>query len=301
MNAIEKLEQAWRVQGVTDSIDDIHHGDMGRWRNVLEELPAVDFCEQEFGNEITIGHEHDLDDTEPVLRAIEELIPWRKGPFRLFGKLIDSEWRSDMKWRRVQPYVDFSEKSVLDVGSGNGYYGWRMLGAGAESVLGIDSSLLCSMQSALVGFYANRSPTVVCKRFDEFAVDREFDVVLSMGVLYHQRDWRSHLRNLTTALGKSGTLVVESIVASRDILPTGRYARMRNVWFIPSVQSILLELQHLGFDNARVVDVSITTPHEQRTTPQMPFESLREALSKDQTRTVEGYPAPRRAVVVASR
>ena len=45
---------------------------------------------------------------------------------------IDTEWRSDLKWNRIAGAVDFSRKTVLDVGCGNGYYGWRMLHSGTD-------------------------------------------------------------------------------------------------------------------------------------------------------------------------
>ena len=65
-------------------------------------------------------------------RHLHALQPWRKGPFSLFGVQIDTEWRSDWKWNRVAPHLSpLAGRRVLDVGCGNGYYGWRMCAAGA--------------------------------------------------------------------------------------------------------------------------------------------------------------------------
>jgi len=51
----------------------------------------------------------------------------------------------------------------------------------------------------------------------------------------------------------------------------------------------------------RTVDVTTTSLEEQRTTPWMQFESLADYLDpSDRSRTVEGYPAPRRAIVLAN-
>jgi tRNA (mo5U34)-methyltransferase len=77
---------------------------------------------------------------------------------------------------------------------------------------------------------------------------------------------------------------------------------MRNVWHLPTVPQLLAWAGQAGFRNPRVVDVSATTPTEQRRTEWMPFESLADALDPaDRARTVEGWPAPRRAVVLSTR
>jgi tRNA (mo5U34)-methyltransferase len=48
-----------------------------------------------------------------------------------------------------------------------------------------------------------------------------------------------------------------------------------------------------------MVAVTDTTVHEQRSTEWMPFESLAEALDPDDpSRTIEGLPAPMRAIVI---
>ena len=79
--------------------------------------------------------------------ALRGLHPWRKGPFRLFDIEIDTEWRSDWKWDRVQPHLDtLTGKRVLDIGCGSGYHAWRMLGAGASEVIGIEPTPLFVLQ-----------------------------------------------------------------------------------------------------------------------------------------------------------
>jgi tRNA (mo5U34)-methyltransferase len=52
----------------------------------------------------------------------------------------------------------------------------------------------------------------------------------------------------------------------------------------------------------RCVDVSTTTVQEQRGTEWMRFQSLRDYLDPaDHSKTVEGLPAPRRAVIVGRK
>ena len=55
-----------------------------------------------------------------------------------------------------------------------------------------------------------------------------------------------------------------------------------------------------GFQSVELVDVSSTTQAEQRSTPWMRFESLREAIDPDDhTLTLEGHPRPVRAMLKA--
>lgn len=131
-----------------------------------------------------------------------------------------------------------------------------------------------------------------------------FDTVFSMGVLYHRRHPAGHLQALRQWLRPGGTLVLETLVTEESggevLVPDGRYARMRNVWHIPPVSLLLDELAAAGFSNPRVADLTRTTTDEQRSTAWMRFESLDKCLDPgDPARTVEGYPAPLRAMVVA--
>jgi len=83
--------------------------------------------------------------------------------------------------------------------------------------------------------------------------------------------------------------------------PRERYARMRNVWAIPGTERLKHWMEGVGYQGVELIDQAPTTPREQRSTPWMRFESLSEALdAEDPTRTVEGYPAPIRAVVLAT-
>ena len=285
------------------------HGDLPRWLAQLDALPAATPSTARLGEAIAIGAPGDLAavDRERLAAALRGLLPWRKGPFALFGLDIDAEWRADKKWGRIAPHVDLGGKRVLDVGCGNGYYGWRMLAAGAESVTGVDPSLLAVLQHAAVAYYAGRAGLaaglVLPARLQELAPAAPFDAIFSLGVVYHQRDGAAHVRALARHARRGTVLVLESIVVDGEPLrPEGRYARMRNVHLIPNVDLLRGWLAGAGFRRAEVVSVATTTTAEQRATPWMPFESLDRALAPGApSRTVEGYPAPRRAAIVARR
>jgi tRNA (mo5U34)-methyltransferase len=77
---------------------------------------------------------------------------------------------------------------------------------------------------------------------------------------------------------------------------------MRNVWFLPSTKTMLLWLRRCGFKDVACVDISRTSVKEQRRTEWMKFESLADFLDpKDHTKTIEGHPAPLRAIFTATK
>ncbi len=265
------------------------HGDWRRWADAVAALPAA------------------RGDADRLRDLLMRLHPWRKGPFELDGVVIDTEWRSDWKWARVRDGIDtLEDRRVLDVGSGNGYYALEMRKAGAATVIGLDPTLLFAMQFLAINVFARDSAVFVlpCRLEETPPCNRVFDTTFSMGVLYHQRDPLAHLGDLQMTLRPGGQLVLETIVLPGDALraetPEGRYARMRNVWSLPTVPQLLRWLKDAGYTDVELLDVSLTTTGEQRSTEWMRFESLREALDPaDASRTVEGWPAPRRAVVTA--
>ncbi len=86
------------------------------------------------------------------------------------------------------------------------------------------------------------------------------------------------------------------------LVPGDRYAQMRNVYFIPSAPALKNWLEKCGFVDVRIVDMSVTSTEEQRRTEWMVTESLADFLDpNDASKTVEGYPAPLRAVLIARK
>lgn len=297
------LHALW--QRAEQRLRDHTHGDLPRWRRALEQLPPVSpLCELDRPAPLLGGI---VQDCEALAATLMELHPWRKGPLQLGGVMIDSEWRSDWKWQRLAPHVDLAGQRVLDIGCGNGYFGLRMLGSGAQLVVGVDPMLLFVMQHLACRHFTGDLPNYVLPLgIEDLPVgEAGFDTVLSMGVLYHRRDHEQHLGQLKSLLKKGGTLVLETLVlpeARRGgvLIPEGRYARMRNVWAIPGSRRLRDWLELAGFSHVEVVDVTPTTTSEQRATAWMRFESLQQALDpKDPSLTVEGHPAPVRAVMLA--
>jgi tRNA (mo5U34)-methyltransferase len=285
------------------------YGDLPTWENALRQLPKVTASSIDFKTAVTIGGPDDTnpDTRETIGRLLRQLIPWRKGPFHIHGIDIDTEWRSDWKWDRLLPHIhSLRDRLVLDVGCGNGYHGWRMLGEGASRVIGIDPSPRFVVQFYMVKHFAADYPIDVLPTTLE-NLSRPlpvFDSVFSMGVLYHRHSPIDHLRQLKALLRPGGQLILETLVVEggdRTVLvPTDRYAMMNNVWFLPSPGSLLGWLSKVGFSRPRLVDINQTSTDEQRATAWMTFHSLADFLDpSDPNKTVEGYPAPTRAMVVA--
>ncbi len=280
-----------------------HHGRTEEWDAALAALADESVHARFDQDTVEIGdpqhnHEH----------LLKKFLPWRKGPLKLGATSIDTEWRSDWKWQRIQPHISsLQDRLILDIGCGNGYHLFRMLGEGAEAAIGIDPTILFNYQFALMQRLApENSAYLLPLRSEHLPGFSIFDTVFSLGVLYHRRSPLDHLQELFSFLKPGGEMVLETLTIEGDehslLIPHDRYAKMSNVWFIPSTQMLEIMLTRLGFRNVRTVDVNITSLEEQRASDWMQFQSLADFLDPtDPTRTIEGYPAPRRATLIANR
>ncbi len=287
------------------------HGDFERWLRALKKLPDdqpdhIDLTSsvKVYNNEpLNLGESKKL---ESILRTLH---PWRKGPYDLHGVFIDTEWRSDWKWDRVLPHITpLKNRSVLDVGCGNGYHMWRMVGEGARLCVGIDPSHLFLVQfEAVRKLLGNDQRAHLLPLGIEQLPELEaFDTVFSMGVLYHRRSPLDHLLQLKNQLVSGGELILETLVIDGDenavLVPVDRYAQMRNVYFFPSAAALKVWLEKCGFVDVVIADESVTSTDEQRSTNWMTHNSLPNYLDpNDPSKTVEGYPAPKRAILIAKK
>jgi len=291
------------------ALGQVSHGDFDRWRGIVESLKEVTVSGTDFTSEaVRVGKTEDIDSAAraEVREKLMALHPWRKGPFEVLGVHVNSEWRSNLKWARLEKHIDLKDKRVLDVGCGNGYYLYRMLGAGAKAAVGVDPYLLSVTQFMAINKYAGvRRAAVLPLGVDDVPAGCGwFDTVFSMGLLYHRRDPQEHLRQLAGFLQAGGELVLETLVLETDgrqvLVPEGRYAKMRNVWAVPACGVVEEWLAESGFEQVRRIDVTKTTFSEQRKTEWMQWESLEDFLDpNDPTLTIEGHPAPVRAMFTA--
>ncbi len=289
-----------------------YHGELSHWLASINRLPQI-IPDQIVLNEdyVTIGSEQQIDASihKQIMDCLKLFHPWRKGPFKLFGIDLDTEWRSNMKWQRISPHIQsLKGRKVLDIGCGNGYHCWRMLDHSPRWVLGIDPSQKFMMQFVIIRRYAGDLPLsfLPLRSEDLPSAMAAFDTVFSMGVLYHRKSPFEHLEELKQCLAPGGELVLETLVidggAHEVLVPTDRYAQMRNVWFIPSCETLKIWLERVGFTQVKLVDLNRTTEEEQRRTAWMQFHSLKDYLDPaNPSLTVEGYQSPTRATFVAQR
>lgn len=286
------------------------HGHFKNWDRSVEHLPSLTPETLDLLHSVTADSSQlSARQREGIEKLLRNLMPWRKGPFSLYGVSIDTEWRSDWKWERVLPHISpLAGRTVLDVGCGSGYHMWRMLGAGAQLVVGIDPMqlFLCQFEAVRKLLGNDQRAHLLPLGIEQLPELKAFDTVFSMGVLYHRRSPLDHLFQLKNQLVSGGELVLETLVVEGDdqqvLVPGERYAQMRNVYFIPSTGALKNWLEKCGFVDVRIADYSLTSTEEQRRTSWMTSESLAEFLDpNDPTKTVEGYPAPLRAVLVATK
>lgn len=286
------------------------HGDFYQWQRTLEHLPKTEVNGIEISDKVSFGRGKDISDgqKQQITNLLMKFKPWRKGPFFIHDVHIDTEWRSDWKWDRLIEHISpLKGRNVLDIGCGSGYHLWRMLGEQAKFVVGIDPSQLFLAQFwAIKHFNPDPNIHLLPLGVEQLPPLKAFDTVFSMGVLYHRRSPIDFLQQLKDQLTPGGELVLETLVIEGDendvLVPGDRYAQMRNVWFIPSVAALTQWMKKIGFSNIRLVSIDQTSLDEQRKTPWMDSESLDSFLHPDdKSKTVEGYPAPLRAILLANK
>ena len=278
------------------------------WLDILKELPKVmdpkiDLYDQ-------VSSEFYCDEKERLENLLLKLLPWRKGPFRINKTFINSEWDSRKKWERFKNInLDLKGKSILDVGSGNGYYAFRMLGMGADKILCLEPNLVHISQFAAINhFIGSKKIRMVPERLENTGlINTRFDLIFSMGLLYHQRKPKDHLSELKALLNKEGKLILETIISPKEFEISlepkeGKYASMPNVHYVHTdlgCKSLFKELNMNLINETKPVR---TSDQEQRKTLWMPFKSFESALDKkDKSLTVEGYPAPERKFYILER
>lgn len=239
----------------------------------------------------------------------KQLIPWRKGPWDFGGLFIDAEWRSDIKYEGIREIIkSVHAPSIVDIGSGNGYYGFRALEDGASQVLCLDPSEKFFFQFEFFQKFAQDVRIQYELLGYQFAreLPMKFDMAFCMGILYHQKNPFEVLDCAKEALRPGGLLVLESMTYPSDesfsFIPPGRYAKARNVYQVPSVHAMVSMCKNSGFHNVEILFERPSSIEEQRRTEYAPYESLSDFLdSDDPTKTIEGYLAPKRAVVLARK
>jgi tRNA (mo5U34)-methyltransferase len=277
------------------------------WKNIaplreaLSRLEAVD-AEVRLGDTVQLCS-RDSVDTAALEEIARMMMPWRKGPFDLFGLFIDTEWRSDLKYNFLRPHFDLSGKKVADIGCNNGYYMFRFLEDSPLKVVGFDPSALFKCQFDLIDHYVHSGIVYELLGVEHLPFyEEKFDVIFCLGVLYHRSDPVAMLKALSQGLEEGGEIYLDTFIIDGDephaLCPSGSYSKITNVYFVPTLSALKNWCTRAGFTSFEVLGTVVTTSDEQRKTSWIESQSLEDFLDPaDNTKTIEGYPAPKRGYV----
>lgn len=287
------------------------------WKNVkpwYEQLQKAfeikkDNLSVDYGDWFSIGKPEDLtpQEHEILLQTAKKLIPWRKGPFKLFGLEIDSEWQSNIKYNLLRPHFNLKDKVVADIGCNNGYYMFRMLEDKPKRLIGFDPSPLTMLQFEFVNHFVKSSIEYEKLGVEHLEIyNHKFDFIFMLGVLYHRPDPVGTLKSLARGLNNGGEIIIDTFMIDGEeevaLTPKERYSKIPNIYFIPTINALKNWLHRAGFENFEVLAITKTTTQEQRKTPWSFDQSLEDFLdSNDESKTVEGYPAPKRVYIKAQK
>ncbi len=283
-----------------------------RFKKSVDLLPKIPHCTTTFSDTITITPETPLtaECSLQLEQALRGLIPWRKGPFSIADTHIDTEWKSNLKWDRIASKIpDQTNKIILDIGSSSGYYMYRLAPQNPKLILGVDPSQLFYMQFRALQAYIQQPNIwmVPCPIEELFTLTNTFDTIFCMGILYHERSPIDFLRHIRDMLKPNGTLILETLIIPGDadiaLSPHPCYAKMKNAFFIPTLQCLQNWLSRTGFHQQDVIFSTPTTSDEQRHTEWLgEFQSLETFIHPTlENHTIEGYPGPIRAGIIAKR
>ena len=287
------------------------------WKNVqpwYEQIQTISQIEKknlsiDYGDWFSVGKKEDLsfEEHEIVLNAAKKLIPWRKGPFNIFGLEIDSEWQSNIKYNLIRPHFNLKDKIVADIGCNNGYYMFRMLEDKPKKLVGFDPSPLTLHQFEFINHFVKSDIIYEMLGVEHLEYyNHKFDFIFMLGVLYHRADPIGTLKSLARGLNSKGEILIDTFMIDGEeelcLTPNKRYSKIPNIYFIPTIPALKNWLERAGFEDIEVLATTVTTSEEQRKTLWSFDQSLEDFLApNDKTKTVEGYPAPKRVYVKARK
>ena len=281
------------------------------WKNIAPLQEAIGALREpqvervELGDEVhaVLDPDYEAQEGKRIEATARRLMPWRKGPFRLGKLLIDSEWRSQIKYNLLEPHFDLKDKVVGDIGCNNGYYLFRMQSQNPAKLVGFDPSPLYYSQFLFLNRFFRSSI-----RYELLGVEHlpfyehPFDTLFCLGVLYHRSDPIATLKALRKGLKKGGELFLDTFMIEGKgeicLSPAERYGKVPNVYFVPTFDALKGWCRRSGFSDVEVLEIRKTDTTEQRKTDWIETQSLGDFLDpEDPTRTIEGYPAPIRLYV----
>ena len=263
------------------------------------------------GDIVKIGDAIEVSEPEQqtIKSALQSFIPWRKGPFSVFGTDIDTEWQSQRKWQRLLPKLpELKNKIVADIGCSNGYYMFRMTPHQPKLVVGFEPSVqhfYCF--KGLNAMACQKNLHIDLLGVEHLPLFQEcFDVLFLMGIIYHRSSPVDALRDVLLSLKSGGTLILESQAipgtTETALFPEKTYAKVPGTYFVPTGNCLKNWLLRAGFSDVELFCQHPMSSVEQRRTDWMQFESYSDFIDPtDSSKTIEGYPAPDRVFFIAQK
>jgi len=282
------------------------------WKNILpyqeaiRNLPSFDEVTTDFGDKVEIQISNlSIKQSEQIRETALLMKPWRKGPFQINNLFIDSEWQSQIKYNLLEVHFDLKDKIVGDIGCNNGYYLFRMLTHEPKKLIGFDPSAIYYSQFQFINHFVKSDIVYELLGVEHVAFyEHKFDTLFCLGVLYHRSDPVAMLKSLYKGLNNGGELILDTFMIDGEeeicLTPKDRYSKIPNIYFVPTVAALINWCLRAGFKNVEVLETMVTDVNEQRKTEWIDTQSLEDYLdSNDKTKTVEGYPAPKRVYIKA--
>jgi len=284
------------------------------WKNIkpyqdaINAIPDFEDIKVDIGDSIDIEIESLSKESATLIYECAYLMrPWRKGPFRINEIFIDAEWKSYMKYNLLEPHFNLKDKIVGDIGCNNGYYLFRMIKEEPKKLIGFDPSAIYYSQFMFIDKFVKSDIVYELLGVEHVEFyEHKFDILFCLGVLYHRSDPVAMLKSLYKGLNKGGELILDTFMIDGDdevcLTPKDRYSKIPNIYFIPTVNALKNWCYRAGFDDVEVLAIKKTDLSEQRKTSWVNTQSLEDFIDPDdESKTVEGYPAPKRVYIKAKR
>ena len=282
------------------------------WKNILPlqeaiaSLPNLDTESVSLSDIVEICFkEITPEEEEKIYSVAKTLMPWRKGPFKISQTYIDSEWQSFIKYNLLEQHFNLTDKIVGDIGCNNAYYLFRMQTQQPKKLIGFDPSAIIYSQFQFINHFIKSDIIYELLGVEHIKYyEHKFDILFCLGVIYHRSDPIAMLKSIYKSLNKNGELILDTFMIDGDeeicLTPKDRYSKIPNIYFIPTIKALSNWCYRAGFGRVEVLDIKKTELNEQRKTEWIASQSLDDFLDPhDQSKTVEGYPAPKRVYIKA--
>ena len=184
---------------------------------------------------------------------------------------------------------------------------FRMLEDKPKRLVGFDPSPLTLHQFEFINHFVKSDIVYEMLGVEHLEYyNHKFDFIFMLGVLYHRPDPVGTLKSLARGLNSKGEILIDTFMIDGEeelcLTPNKRYSKIPNIYFIPTIPALKNWLERAGFEDIEVLATTVTTSEEQRKTLWSFDQSLEDFLApNDKTKTVEGYPAPKRVYVKARK